>query len=99
VRAHRGNRCRQSAGPVPDHGSDAQDSGAAARERHSAPAQRFRRDGRGEPVSLPRKPLDTAVAFRTPWFELLAKTMDVGGAPYYSLRLVDYTAVVAITEE
>ena len=50
-------------------------------------------------MSLPRKPLDRAVVFRTPWFELLAKTMNAGEAPYYSLRLVDYTAVVAITEE
>jgi len=44
-------------------------------------------------------PLETAVAFRTPWFELLAKTMKAGEAPYYSLRLADYTAVVAITED
>jgi ADP-ribose pyrophosphatase len=38
-----------------------------------------------------------AVAFRTPWFDLLAKTMGEGDEPYYSLRLPDYVAVVAST--
>lgn len=45
------------------------------------------------------RPLKTEVAFSTPWFDLLAKTMKPGEAPYYSLRLPDYTAVVAVTEE
>ena len=45
------------------------------------------------------KPLKTEVAFTTPWFDLLAKTMKPDEAPYYSLRMADYTAVVAITEE
>lgn len=45
------------------------------------------------------RPLKTEVAFSTPWFDLLAKTMKPGEAPYYSLRLQDYIAVVAITEE
>jgi ADP-ribose pyrophosphatase len=45
------------------------------------------------------QPLKTEVAFATPWFEVLAKTMKPGEAPYYSLRLPDYAAVVAITED
>jgi ADP-ribose pyrophosphatase len=45
------------------------------------------------------KPLKTEVAFATPWFEVLAKTMQTGEPPYYSLRLPDYAAVVAITED
>jgi ADP-ribose pyrophosphatase len=45
------------------------------------------------------KPLKTEIAFATPWFEILAKTMKPGEAPYYSLRLPDYAAVVAITED
>lgn len=45
------------------------------------------------------KPLKTEIAFQTPWFELLAKTMKTDEAPYYSLRLVDYVAMLAITEE
>lgn len=45
------------------------------------------------------RPLKSEVAFRTPWFDLLAKTMQPGEAPYYSLRLPDYAAVVAITGE
>lgn len=43
------------------------------------------------------KPLKTEVAFATPWFQILAKTMKDGEAPYYSLRLPDYSSVVAIT--
>jgi len=45
------------------------------------------------------KPVKTEVAFTTPWFEVLGKTMQPGEAPYYSLRLPDYVVVVAITEE
>ena len=45
------------------------------------------------------KPLKTEVAFATPWFQILGKTMRDGEAPYYSLKLPDYAAVVAITEE
>ena len=45
------------------------------------------------------KPLKTEVAFATPWFQILAKTMKEGEEPYYSLRLPDYSAIVAITEE
>ena len=45
------------------------------------------------------KPLKTEVAFATPWFEILGKTMRQGEEPYYSLKLPDYAAVVAITEE
>ena len=43
------------------------------------------------------KPLKSEVAFATPWFQILAKTMKDGEAPYYSLRLPDYSSVVAIT--
>lgn len=45
------------------------------------------------------KPLKTEVAFQTPWFELVAKTIQPEEAPYYSLRLPDYAAVVALTED
>jgi ADP-ribose pyrophosphatase len=45
------------------------------------------------------KPLKTEVAFATPWFQILGKTMREDEEPYYSLRLPDYSAVVAITEE
>ena len=45
------------------------------------------------------KPVRTEVAFATPWFELLAKTMREGEAPYYSLRLPDYVSVVAFTHD
>jgi len=36
------------------------------------------------------KPLKTEVAFATPWFELLAKTVRPDEAPYYSLKVPDY---------
>ncbi|MCU1232960.1 MAG: hydrolase [Candidatus Solibacter sp.] len=45
------------------------------------------------------KPLKTEVEFATPWFQILAKTMRQGEAPYYSLKLPDYAAVVAVTED
>ena len=45
------------------------------------------------------KPLKTEVAFATPWFQILGKTMRQGEEPYYSLKLPDYAVVVAITEE
>ena len=45
------------------------------------------------------KPVNVEVPFATPWFEVLAKTMREGEAPYYSLRLPDYVSVVALTED
>ncbi len=45
------------------------------------------------------KPIKTDVAFATPWFKVLAKTFTEGEAPYYTLELPDYAAIVAITEE
>ena len=45
------------------------------------------------------KPVKTEIAFSAPWFRIAAKTMREGEAPYYSLQLPDYAAVVAITEE
>ncbi len=45
------------------------------------------------------KPLKTEVAFATPWFEVVGKTMQPDEPPYYSLRLPDYAAVVALTAE
>jgi len=50
-------------------------------------------------VSQPRSPIRTAVAFHTQWFDVLAKTMDAGDDPYYSLRLPDYASIVAFTAE
>ena len=45
------------------------------------------------------KPLKTDSVFSSPWFELVAKTMREGEPPYYSLRIRDYAAVVAVTPE
>ncbi len=45
------------------------------------------------------RPLDSSIAFRTPWFDLLAKRLEPAGAPWYSLRLPDYAAVLAITPD
>lgn len=45
------------------------------------------------------KPLKIETAFSTPWFDLVAKTMQPGEAPYYSLRLPDYAAIIAITHD
>jgi ADP-ribose pyrophosphatase len=48
---------------------------------------------------VPPRAIPTKVVYRTPWFELLAKTMDAGDEPYYSLRLPDYAAMVALTDD
>ena len=43
---------------------------------------------------------DRAVAFATPWFQVLAKTL-VGGdpdAPFYSIQTDDYVSILALTE-
>jgi ADP-ribose pyrophosphatase len=45
------------------------------------------------------KPLKTEVAYQTPWFDLLAKTMKEGEAPYYSLSVPDYVGILAITTD
>ena len=45
------------------------------------------------------KPIETKSVFKSPWCELVAKTMSPGEPPYYSLQLPDYTAVIAITPE
>jgi ADP-ribose pyrophosphatase len=45
------------------------------------------------------KPLKTEVPFSTPWFDLVAKTMNPGEEPYYSLRLPDYAVAVALTKD
>lgn len=45
------------------------------------------------------KPVKTEVVYRTPWCELVAKTVQPGEEPWYSLRGPDYTAVIAINEE
>ena len=45
------------------------------------------------------KPLKTEVAFATPWFQILSKTMRHGEDPYYSLKLPDYVSVVALTDD
>jgi ADP-ribose pyrophosphatase len=43
------------------------------------------------------KPIAIDVVYRTPWFELVAKTMKPGEHPYYSIRISDYTVMIAVT--
>jgi ADP-ribose diphosphatase len=45
------------------------------------------------------KPVKTEVLYRTPWCELVGKTMKAGEEPWYSVRGPDYTAVIALTDE
>src|SRR5258708_39134249 len=44
------------------------------------------------------KPLKTEVAFATPWFQLLGKTMREGAEPDDSLKLPDYASAGAVRE-
>jgi 8-oxo-dGTP pyrophosphatase MutT (NUDIX family) len=50
-------------------------------------------------VSDQPTPLKTETEFATPWFQILAKTMREGEEPYYSLKLPDYSAAIALTED
>jgi ADP-ribose diphosphatase len=45
------------------------------------------------------KPIKTEVLYRTPWCELVGKTMRPGEEPWYSVRGPDYNAVIATTQE
>jgi len=37
--------------------------------------------------------------FSTPWFSLVAKTVETDSAPFYSLELADYVSIVALTTQ
>lgn len=37
--------------------------------------------------------------FKTPWFELVKKSVENNSAPYYSIRTRDYVSVLAITRD
>ena len=39
------------------------------------------------------------IAFATPWFQLISKRVAGESAPYYSLQMQDYVAVVAFTDQ
>ena len=45
------------------------------------------------------KPVKTENVYCTPWCRLVAKTMQPGEEPWYSVQGPDYTAVVALTPE
>jgi ADP-ribose pyrophosphatase len=45
------------------------------------------------------KPIKTEVAFATPWFKVIAKTLREDEAPYYSLQLPDYASIIALTAD
>jgi ADP-ribose pyrophosphatase len=44
-------------------------------------------------------PIRTEVPFSTPWFQVVAKTLKEEEGPWYSLRLPDYAAIVAVTDD
>src|SRR5258707_11164870 len=41
--------------------------------------------------------VDRKIEFSTPWFQLISKRVANDPAPFYSLRMLDYVAVVAFT--
>src|SRR5260370_33348083 len=41
----------------------------------------------------------SALIFSTPWFNVVAKTLEDKQEPYYSLELPDYVSVIAITDK
>src|SRR5215470_8887600 len=71
-----------------------------ARAHHSARHHSHARISASEPVGAggaPMKPVKTDVAFATPWFQVLAKTFKEGEPPYYTLRIPDYSSILART--
>src|SRR5437867_1180849 len=38
------------------------------------------------------------IEYRTPWFQLVSKTVSGQAAPFFSLRMTDYVCLVALTE-
>jgi ADP-ribose pyrophosphatase len=49
-------------------------------------------------VSNQDKVIKRENVFSTPWFTVIAKTVDTATAPFYSLQLLDYVTILAITE-
>ena len=43
--------------------------------------------------------LSSETVFRTPWFSVVAKTLDAGPSPYYLCKLPDYASVLALTDD
>ena len=43
--------------------------------------------------------VERKVEFSTPWFEVISKQIGSEAAPYYSLKMLDYVSVVAITPQ
>jgi ADP-ribose diphosphatase len=50
-------------------------------------------------MATPMKPIRVVVPFATPWFQVVGKTMREGEDAWYSLRLPDYAATVALTPD
>jgi ADP-ribose pyrophosphatase len=50
-------------------------------------------------MATPMKPIRVEVPFATPWFQVVAKTLREGEDAWYSLRLPDYAATLAVTPE
>jgi ADP-ribose pyrophosphatase len=46
-----------------------------------------------------RRDFTEEIAFSTPWFDLLARSLPGSPSPFYSLRLPDYVSVVAETSD
>jgi ADP-ribose diphosphatase len=42
---------------------------------------------------------DRAVAFSTPWFDVVAKHVDADPSPHYTVQVADYVSVVATDED
>jgi len=42
---------------------------------------------------------DRSVVFVTPWFKVIAKKVEPEKQPYYSLQMLDYVSVVAVTKD
>src|SRR5262249_18088057 len=43
--------------------------------------------------------MERHVVYTTPWFDLVAKSIDAGDLPHYSIATKDYVSIVALTAE
>jgi len=50
-------------------------------------------------VAAEKRPESGSIAYSTAWFDLISKRIVDDNEPYYSLRMLDYVSVVALTAQ
>ena len=50
-------------------------------------------------MAAEKRPESGSIAYSTAWFDLISKRIVDENEPYYSLRMLDYVSVVALTAQ